>query len=330
MSYNGHGGGCCGIHHLWGLDRMSLETFDNHVREHFAPPNNNRILEVIISDRQTRVDPADARFHRSIIAAGGWPAVLASRGFRLAERWLNSNSRNMCYRFVKLEGAGFVEEVPDWWTGDNLRIEETPPVERIVRQPEFAVGDTIRYNDGRIGTVSIVRADYLSVNFEDGGHANVLKRSCVKVNLVEERPYPIDPTLPLEIAGDDGAVIPVIFSRTAPLAEGGMAIYTRDHGWFHADTGEYGTRTVYYGPGIRNGRLRNRAVENVVRPAVPAAPAAPTVVSTEYFARFQNGTIRGPFESQEAVHEAYPRVLSFVARRILSDGTTRSDPPARF
>ena len=71
--YGNHGGGCCGMKHLYTLDRMPLEEFDQNVREHFEEPrgigglNNNRILEVVLSERQIEVDPLDARFDRSKI-----------------------------------------------------------------------------------------------------------------------------------------------------------------------------------------------------------------------------------------------------------------------
>ena len=321
--YANHGGGCCGVKHLFSLDYMSLEEFDRSCAEHFVVVNPNRILEVILSERQTRVVETDRRFDRSIIDAGGWPAVLAARDFKLAETWRNSNTNNMCYRFVKLAGEGF-SPAPAWWTDEPLTFYAPSPVERVIRPPVLVDGDTIRHGEFGQGEVVSIRGDRVQCRFPaPRGITTVPRAEVVKVVFEESMPYPINPDLPTEIYFPDGHIVPVLDAR----AHGPDNVLT-DYGRFHRDTGEFGERTEITIGRHRGGRLRNTA--RIVGRPTANPDIEPRVVLTEYFAIFQNGNIRGPFASQEAVREAYPRVLSFRARRVFSDGTTRSDPPVRF
>lgn len=106
MYYNAHGGSCCGYAHLYDMDHGTIVSLDERLATHFREGNSNRVLEVILSERQvtaTRVQSArtDNRWSESVREAGGWPAVLASRGFRLSARWRNSNSGQICYQFLK-------------------------------------------------------------------------------------------------------------------------------------------------------------------------------------------------------------------------------------
>lgn len=321
--YSNHGGGCCGIRHLYGLDRMSLEAFDRQILEHFQEPrgrafNDNRILEVVLSERQIEVDPADGRFDRSIIDAGGWPAVLASRGFKLCESWRNTNSGNMCYRFVKLAGEGFAP-APAWWTEEALQITEPALVECIVRPALIAVDDTVRHPDYGLGSVVQVNPETFRILFESGEVHTVPLGTVIKVSILEEQ-YPINPRLPIEVVFEDGTTLHV---NQAGTRGRGAAIVT-EYGWFHADNGMFGERTYLAANGRRGGRLRN--VPTVTRPRTdPPAPVPPAVVLTEYFALFQNGSMRGPFETREEIREAYPRVRSFRIRRVLSNGNIHNE-----
>lgn len=99
-----HGGQCCGVWHLHGMDYTSIAELDERISQHFVHGNMNRVLEIILSARQVE-DPRSTdggRINHTIVAAGGWAAVLAQRGFRLTEAWTNSNSSRRCYRFIKL------------------------------------------------------------------------------------------------------------------------------------------------------------------------------------------------------------------------------------
>lgn len=321
--YGNHGGGCCGMKHLFGLDRMSLEEFDRVVREHFEEPrgirglNNNRILEVVLSERQIETDPLDARFDRSIINAGGWPAVLASRGFKLAETWRNSNSGNMCYRFVKLEGEGFAPP-PEWWANDRLTLHEAPAVIRVTTRPELIVGSTVEHRTFGRGLVVELNGETVRVRFARG-FRDVDVTALTKVVFEEQIPLPLTTDLPLEVYFPEGPPVPV-----ARAAIGG----NRDRidtelGWFHIDTGEYGIRTTLNFRGRRGGKLRN--TPRIVDRNPEERDPAPREVLVELFALFQNGNIRGPFNNQEEIRAAYPRVRSFRTRRILSDGAITTE-----
>lgn len=103
VAYSEHGGRCCGYLHLHGMDHCTLMMFDQHINMHFTDGNANRVLEVILSQRQVESGNGNdgGRIHQSIIDAGGWAAVLAERGFRLTASWLNSNSSRRCYQFIK-------------------------------------------------------------------------------------------------------------------------------------------------------------------------------------------------------------------------------------
>lgn len=322
--YANHGGGCCGMKHLFTLDRMPLEEFDRVVREHFEEPrgigglNNNRILEVVLSARQIEADPLDARFDRSIINAGGWPAVLASRGFKLAETWRNSNSGNMCYRFVKLEGEGFAPP-PEWWADDRLTLHEAPAVIRVVTRPELVVGSTVQHRTFGRGLVVELNGETAHVRFNQGLR-DVDITALTKVVFEEQIPLPLTTDLPLEIYFPDGSTVPV---EQATIDRGRDRSILTEHGWFHIDTGEYGTRTTINLRGRRGGKLRN--VPRIVDRNPAERDPAPREVLVEFFALFQNGNIRGPFNNQEEIRAAYPRVRSFRTRRILSDGVITTE-----
>lgn len=107
MAYSNHGGGCCGYKHIYALDVMTIAQLDAVLDDHFnTEPGNggdNRVVEIILSERQ--VNPAVENLRRQtacVRAAGGWPTVLAARGFIFTRRWRNSNSRNYCYQFLKV------------------------------------------------------------------------------------------------------------------------------------------------------------------------------------------------------------------------------------
>lgn len=101
MRVDEHGGGCCGVNHIYNFDNSTIDDLDEALREVCTTTNPNRLAEVVLSERQvTGHNHEDDRIPECVRNAGGWPAVLARRGFRLVSRWRNSNSGRNCYLFV--------------------------------------------------------------------------------------------------------------------------------------------------------------------------------------------------------------------------------------
>jgi hypothetical protein len=121
MEYRNHGGRCCGYGHIFDFDHATEVDLDNCLQEHdFAAGGNNRVCEVILSRRQ--VDPTHytGAVSVSVRNAGGWPAILARKGFRLAAVWNNSNTGRHCYQFIKIGRLltdDPVYELPFDWQG---------------------------------------------------------------------------------------------------------------------------------------------------------------------------------------------------------------------
>jgi hypothetical protein len=121
MDYRNHGGQCCGYGHIFNFDHATEVDLDNCLQQHdFAAGGNNRVCEVILSRRQ--VDPTHytGAVSVSVRNAGGWPAILARKGFRLAAVWNNSNTGRHCYQFIKIDRLltdDPVYELPFDWQG---------------------------------------------------------------------------------------------------------------------------------------------------------------------------------------------------------------------
>lgn len=132
MRYRTHGGHCCGYGHVYNFDNATIESLDEAIEEHNrAFAGTNRILEAILSDRQVSPGNDGGRIRPDVIAAGGWAAVLASRGFHLAARWENSNTGRNCYQFLKIDRFHPEEQaLPFDWTGPILRPVPPPRVEQ--------------------------------------------------------------------------------------------------------------------------------------------------------------------------------------------------------
>lgn len=102
MTYRDHGGECCGYKHFFRFDGMTIAEFDAELNNHFTLGNMNRVAEVILSERQVNASVENLRRQAICVReAGGWPVILAARGFIFTRRWRNSNSRNYCYQFLK-------------------------------------------------------------------------------------------------------------------------------------------------------------------------------------------------------------------------------------
>lgn len=103
MDYVNHGGHCCGYGHIYGFDNATINDLTECLVEHDdAARGVNRICEVILSERQVNPSENDRRVLAEVRAAGGWPTILAQRGFRLAAQWQNSNTGRRCYQFIKV------------------------------------------------------------------------------------------------------------------------------------------------------------------------------------------------------------------------------------
>ncbi len=101
MLYNTHGGSCCGYGHVYNFDHSTEAQLDRCIHEHLnAARGENRILEAILSERQVNPTANESRIPASVRVAGGWPTILARKGFRLAAQWENSNTGRRCYQFL--------------------------------------------------------------------------------------------------------------------------------------------------------------------------------------------------------------------------------------
>lgn len=106
MEFDVHGGGCCGISHIYnfpihyfdlkGLNQIIGEAVDEvkdnvdaaneNDRVAERPINNpyrgkfNHLIEIVLTDEQMMT----------------WSKTLKERGFKLGPRWLNDNSGNYC------------------------------------------------------------------------------------------------------------------------------------------------------------------------------------------------------------------------------------------
>lgn len=95
-----HGGGCCGIRHIYGMDNSTYDEVDELIAEvDNEEGQGNRLIEIILSSRQVGAPGAGMRARNP---EGGWPAFMQSRGFRLVSRFNNSNSGNDCYIFHRV------------------------------------------------------------------------------------------------------------------------------------------------------------------------------------------------------------------------------------
>lgn len=143
MEYESHGGGCCGYGHVFNFDHSTPDNLDEVIREHAdAGRGNNRILEAILTDRQLDPVPDDRRVTNAVRQAGGWASVLASRGFRLAAQWNNSNTGRNCYQFLRIPHLRTDDEEyrirPHWWPEADGDINNLPLATRVPPEPEPA------------------------------------------------------------------------------------------------------------------------------------------------------------------------------------------------
>lgn len=147
MIYDSHGGQCCGYGHIYNFDNASISDLTDCLEEHNnAARGTNRICEVILSERQVNPSENDARITPEVRAAGGWPTILAERGFRLAAQWQNSNTGRRCYQFINVprlltDAEGY--RPPFAWDGPVVNAQRgnvppPPPPVRVVSTEYYA------------------------------------------------------------------------------------------------------------------------------------------------------------------------------------------------
>lgn len=106
-----HGGSCCGMMHLRGmsahLGQHDEQSYEREMKRHIAASlpthNSNRVVEVTMTDDQLRTP---------------WiPGVLRRCGFKLVNRFRNSNSGNNVNVFhrIKKSLSMAVEDLPFEW-----------------------------------------------------------------------------------------------------------------------------------------------------------------------------------------------------------------------
>lgn len=131
MQINAHGGGCCGVRHISGMDHGTEQELDELLAQVCPNDNPNRLTEIILSSRQIATLPDRRNPER------GWPAILNERGFRLVSRFTNSNSDNECFifhhvpEFLSLDPADMPRRMREWTHG----VDYTPPVVEQRTQP---------------------------------------------------------------------------------------------------------------------------------------------------------------------------------------------------
>lgn len=89
MHIAGHGGGCCGARHILGFYTPFKQTTADAEWCRNFPNHSNFSCEAILTESQLRTANGQQ-----------WAQWLKGKGFKFINRWCNSNSGNVCYRFV--------------------------------------------------------------------------------------------------------------------------------------------------------------------------------------------------------------------------------------
>ena len=138
VMYADHAGSCCGIKTAWSFDYATREEFETVYNNHFVRGNNNRLLEVVLSERQVNLRTQGERARM----LEDWPAILAEKGFTLVNRFRNSNTGRICYVFHKLNERLPMspEYLPFNWPADQIEpgVQPVAPVIREVSREYYA------------------------------------------------------------------------------------------------------------------------------------------------------------------------------------------------
>jgi hypothetical protein len=129
-----HGGGCCGITHLWSFavdpntrwnqgHGTYLDRLDAKIAEHNELRGGHRILEVVLNDNQYP----------------NWHDRLVDRGFVMVTEFRNSNSGHVCriYHYYSGDGGRFVCTHPETQIVPEIEFRDAPRPERREVGREF-------------------------------------------------------------------------------------------------------------------------------------------------------------------------------------------------
>lgn len=146
VQYSSHGGGCCGISHVWNFndqtDRLEFTNIHNGpvvtLTEAIARIDEGRCLEIVLTDEQIE-DATDLCVD------------LRNAGFELVSRFYNSNSGNMCNVLHKVREQ-FKHEGP--WHELPANVAPPAPAPDLSMLPEMvntlSVGRRRRITNQRI------------------------------------------------------------------------------------------------------------------------------------------------------------------------------------
>lgn len=153
LSY--HGGGCCGVKHIWNFpadpktpisalnecrigeqpykrffskaapSETAIARLDRYIKYmHEVAPGN--LIEIFLAEYKNN-RPMCQISH-------GWPEALLERGFVASEPFVNSNTNNLItpYTLVLVKGKSNVKQAP---LRQTIAIEDPQPVPAPVRRP---------------------------------------------------------------------------------------------------------------------------------------------------------------------------------------------------
>lgn len=131
-----HGGGCCGMRHIYGMGTGST----GQLQELVAAVNRNILIEIVMTDGQCQNRPEILR-------------KMEELGFVLVNRSQNPNTTNIINVFHRTNAHIQMSRLPYQWTGGRAYGE-------VVLVPDFRVGDAVVVSNPRskfnVGTGTIV------------------------------------------------------------------------------------------------------------------------------------------------------------------------------
>lgn len=87
VNERGHGGGCCGVSHIYRIPRYSNEAVEElkNATKYFSGPHTRtggcRLIEIVLTERK------DKRWHEALIDIG----------YRVATKFRNNSTENILY-----------------------------------------------------------------------------------------------------------------------------------------------------------------------------------------------------------------------------------------
>lgn len=96
----GHGGGCCGISHIYGFSGFRWSSSNNPRNSEDAERRVRFLISKYWADSGRRLDDRKNRLYEAVLRESQreeWEPVLLAVGFELVTDFLNTNSGNRCY-----------------------------------------------------------------------------------------------------------------------------------------------------------------------------------------------------------------------------------------